>query len=66
MPKCGGLACSGKKFQDLDNFLSALCTRQTNKIESVKMPKRKTTAEDVPVQDHKMRDDDESSSDVRL
>ena len=30
------------------------------------MPKRKTTAEDAPVKDHKMRDDDESSSDVRL
>lgn len=29
------------------------------------MPKRKTTAEDAPVKDHKMRDDDESSSDVR-
>ena len=28
------------------------------------MPKRKTTAEDAPVKDHKMRDDDESSSDV--
>ncbi|KAG9529892.1 hypothetical protein KCU93_g3054, partial [Aureobasidium melanogenum] len=27
------------------------------------MPKRKTTAEDAPVKDHKMRDDDESSSD---
>lgn len=28
------------------------------------MPKRKTTSEDAPVQDHKMRDEDESSSDV--
>ncbi|KAI5273662.1 hypothetical protein E4T47_03182 [Aureobasidium subglaciale] len=27
------------------------------------MPKRKTTSEDAPVKDHKMRDDDESSSD---
>lgn len=30
------------------------------------MPKRKTTAEDAPVKDTKMRDDDESSSDVRF
>jgi len=36
-------------------------------ITSINMPKRKTTAEDAPVKDTKMRDDDdESSSDVRL